>query len=96
MVSYFKIITKVEGERDNIKGLVEMTTRERTALRGRKDNLSREGGGNRADIAGLRFCLEEAETICSRLTDEAEASRFELRAEGGVKADLRRALEAKA
>ena len=40
----------------------------------------------------MRFCLEEAETRCSRLTDEAEASRFELRVKGEVEAELRREL----
>ena len=45
-----------------------------------------------ADISGLRFRLEEAETRCYHLTNEAEASRFELRIKGGVKAELRRAL----
>ena len=44
---------------------------------------------------GLRFRLEEADTRCSRLTDKAEALRFNLRANGGVKAELRRDLENK-
>ena len=37
-----------------------MMTRERTALRGRRDDLSREGEGKRGEISGLRFRLEEA------------------------------------
>ena len=37
MVSYFKKITKVEWERNELKGLVEMMTRERTVIHGRKD-----------------------------------------------------------
>ena len=56
------VVTTVEGERDELKGLVEMMTRERKALRRRKDNISREGEGNRADISGLLFPLEDAET----------------------------------
>ena len=71
-----------------------MMTGERTALHGRRNNLSREGEGNRSEIAELRFRLEEVDTRCSRLTDEAKASRFELRAKGEVKAELTRALEA--
>ena len=70
-------------------------TRDRTVLCGRRDGLSREGGGNRDDIAGLIFRLEEAETRCYRLTDDTKASRFELRTNEEVKADLRRALESK-
>ena len=65
-------------------------------LLGSRDDVSREGEGNRAKTAGLRFCLEEADTRCSRLTDKAEALRFNLRANGGVKAELRRELENKA
>ena len=42
----------------------------------------------------MRFRLEEAETRCSRLTDEAEASRFEIRANGYFNKDLRRSLDA--
>ena len=42
----------------------------------------------------MGFRLEEAETRCSCLTEKVEASRFELRAKGGVDAELRRALEA--
>ena len=56
------VVTKVEGERDKLKSLVEMITMERTALLGRRDYLSREGEENRANIEVLRFCLEEAET----------------------------------
>ena len=44
---------------------------------------------------GLIFRLEEADTRCSRLTDKAEALRFNLRANGGVKAELRRDLKNK-
>ena len=77
------VVTKVEGERDELKGLVDMMTRERTALRGRRDDLLREGEGNRVEIVGLGFCLEEADTRQSHLMDEAEASRFDLRAKVG-------------
>ena len=57
-----------------------MMTRERTALRGRRENLSREGEENRAKTVGLRFRLEGSESRCSHLTDEA--SRFDIRAKG--------------
>ena len=50
------VVGKVEGERDELKILVE-TTRKRTALCGRGDDLSREDEGNRPNIAVLRFCL---------------------------------------
>ena len=63
-----------------------MMTRGMTALCGRRGDLSREGEGNRAEIAGLRFRLEEAETICFRLSAEAEALRFDLRSKGEVEA----------
>ena len=53
-------------------------------------------GGGRAKIYGLRLHLDEAETICSRFTDEAEASSFDIRSKGGVKTEIRRALEAEA
>ena len=76
--------------------MVKMMTRERTSLPGRKENLSREGEGNRVDIAGLRFRLEEAENRCYRLTDKAEALRFDLKAKGEVEAEIRRAMEADA
>ena len=36
-------VTKVDGERDEIKGLVKMMTRERTVIHGRRENLLREG-----------------------------------------------------
>ena len=71
-----------------------MMTRERTALCGRRDDLSKEGEWNRAKIAGLIFRLEEAETICSHLMEKAKASRFDLREKDEVEAELRRALEA--
>ena len=48
-----------------------------------------------ANIAGLRFLLGEAETRCSRLTDEAKALRFNIRAKGEFKVDLRRLLDSK-
>ena len=35
------VVTKVEGDRDNLKDLVKMMTRERTALRGRRYDISR-------------------------------------------------------
>ena len=54
------VITKVEGEMKNIKGLVKMMMRERTALRGRRDNISREGEDNRSEIVGLRFVEVQA------------------------------------
>ena len=60
------------------------------------DDISREGKGNRAEITGLRYHLEEADTRFSRLTDEAKASSFELRSKGEVEAELRRELEAEA
>ena len=62
------VAEKFDGERYELKGLVKMMKRERTALSGRIDNLPREGEGNRFDIVGLRFYLEEAETRCSRIT----------------------------
>ena len=40
MVSYFKKITKVEGERGKFKGLVDMMKRERKALCKRREDLS--------------------------------------------------------
>ena len=73
-----------------------MMTRERTELRWRRGYIFREGGGNRSEIAGLILCVKEAETRCYRLRDKAEASRFELRAKGKVKADIRRSLEVEA
>ena len=88
------MVTKVEGERDGLKGLVEMMTRERTEIRGRRENISREGEGNMDKIAGSRLRLEEAETRGYRLTDEVKASRFELRVKREVEADIRRSLEA--
>ena len=39
MVSYFKKITKVEWERNELKGLVEMMTREKMSISGRKENI---------------------------------------------------------
>ena len=72
-----------------------MMTRERTELRWRRGYILREGGGNRSEIAGLILCVKEAETRCYRLTDDTKASRFELRTNEEVKADLRRALESK-
>ena len=54
--------TKVEGDRDKLKGLVNMMTRESKALHGSRGDLSRECEGNRAKIAGLIFLLEEEET----------------------------------
>ena len=39
------VVTKVKGKRDDIKGLVEMMMRDRTALHGRRDHLLREGKG---------------------------------------------------
>ena len=56
------VVMKVEGERDENKGLVEMMARDKTALHRRRDDPSTEGEGNRTEIAGLRFRLEEAET----------------------------------
>ena len=89
------VVTKVKGERYEIKGLVKMMTRGRNALHGRRDDILREGEGNNDKIEELRFRLEEADTRCSRLTDDSEALRFKLRAKGGgVKVELRRALEA--
>ena len=76
--------------------MVKMMTRERTALPGRRENLSREGDGNRVDIAGLRFRMEEAENICYCFTDKSKALRFDLKAKGEVEAEIRRALEADA
>ena len=67
-----EVVMKVKGDKDKIKGLVEMMTREMMVLFRRWDNLWREGGRKRAEIAGLRFLLEEAETRCSCLTNEAE------------------------
>ena len=49
------VVTKVEGEREKLKSLVKMMTRERSMLCGRRDDLSREGERNRANIAGLIF-----------------------------------------
>ena len=54
------VVKEVEGERDDLKGLVEMMTRERTELHRRRDDLSREGEGNRAEIVGLRFVKVQA------------------------------------
>ena len=45
-----------------------MMKMQRTEPCGRRDDLSRNEVGNRAEIKGLRFHLEEAETRCSRLT----------------------------
>ena len=42
MVSYFRKVMKVEGERYKLKGLVDMMMRKRRALRRRRDNLSRD------------------------------------------------------
>ena len=39
------VVTKVKGKMDELKGLVEMITREMTALGGRRDNLYRGGEG---------------------------------------------------
>ena len=39
-----------------------MMTRKKMAIFGIRDDISREGKGNRNEIAGLRFCLEGAET----------------------------------
>ena len=33
------VVKKVEGERDKLKGMVEIMTRERMAIRGRRDDL---------------------------------------------------------
>ena len=77
------VVTKVKGERYEIKGLVKMMTRGRNALHGRRDDILREGEGNNDEIEELRFRLEEADTRCSRLTDDSEALRFKLRAKGG-------------
>ena len=41
------VVTKVEGEKDELKDLAKMMTRERTTLSGRRYDLSREGGGDR-------------------------------------------------
>ena len=49
------VVTKVEGEREKLKSLVKMMTRERSMLCGRRDDLSREGERNRANIAVLIF-----------------------------------------
>ena len=49
------MVTKVEGERDELKGLVKMMRRERTALCRRRYDLSREIEGNRYKITGLKF-----------------------------------------
>ena len=40
----------------------------------------------------MRFCMEEAETRCSHITDEVEALMFDSRAKVGVEAELRRAM----
>ena len=77
------VVTKVGGDRDDLKGKVEMMKRKRTALCGRRDDISRDGEGNMADIAGLILLLEEAENRCSRLTDKAEVLRFDLSTRGG-------------
>ena len=70
------VAEKFDGERYELKGLVKMMTRERTALSGRSDNLPREGEGNRFEIVGVRFHLEEAETRCSRLSYKDKESRL--------------------
>ena len=53
------VATKIEGERDELMGLVGMM-RERTAIWGKEGLFTK--GGNRAKITGLRFLLEEART----------------------------------
>ena len=90
------VVKKVEGKRDELKCMVNIMTRERTVLSGRRDDLSSEGGGNRSKIMGLIFRLEKLETRCSRIMAEAEASRFELRSKEEVDVGLKRLLEAKA
>ena len=52
------MVTKVEGEMGDLKGLFRIMTRERTAFHRRRDYISREGGENRVKIAGLGFFLE--------------------------------------
>ena len=88
------VVTKIVGDMDELKGLVEMLTRERLALHGRRDDLLRDGEWNMPKSAGLRFCLEEAETKCSYLTDKANILRFDLKSKWEIKVDLRRALDA--
>ena len=56
------VVTKVEGQKDDLNGMVDIMTRGRTTLHGRRDDLSTEEEGNRADIAGLRFRLEKSVT----------------------------------
>ena len=41
----------------------------------------------------MRLRLEEAKTRCSHITDEAEESRFKIRAKGEVEVELRRLLK---
>ena len=59
-----------------------------------KVTKSREGEGNKAEIVRLRLRLEESDTRCYHISDEAKALRFEIRANGEVQAELWRALEA--
>ena len=49
------MVTKVEGERGKLKGLVEMTKREMTVICRRMEDLSREGEGNKDKITVSRF-----------------------------------------
>ena len=67
-------------------------TRERTVLRGRRSYILREEGGNRANIVGSRFHLEDVKTRCSHLTNEDKASRFDIRSKREIEVDIRRAL----
>ena len=55
------VVTKVEREREKLKGLVKMMTRERSVLYRRRYDLSREGERNRANIAGLIFVKVQAQ-----------------------------------
>ena len=57
------MVTKFKGERGKLKNMVDMMTRENTALRERREDLLKEGGFNRTNIVRLRFRMEEAETI---------------------------------
>ena len=49
------MVTKVEGERDKLKGLVETMTREKMALCGRRDDLSREGERRQVQDRGIKI-----------------------------------------
>ena len=60
----------------------------------RGDDLSREGEGNRSEIAGSKFHLEEAGTIFSLLMYHTNALRFELRVNREVEAELRKVIYA--